>query len=127
MDVVINDPLLYFFNLNVINASIKCLSGKYDNINPDSSLKSNVDKNSFWNEILIKTKNRFYVNYRFPYEYLQEMEEIAKYCKEKEINLYFIVPPTNVDMQNLVSENGLEDTRKIFLTELIKNCKNLQS
>ena len=117
-EAVIKDPLLYFFNMNVINAAIKCVNNDYDKPNPDSSLVSNFDKMSFWNDILIKTRNRFYLNYSFPKEYFTELKEISNYCKLKNINLYFVVPPTSADLQNLVSEKGLSDKKEIFLAEL---------
>lgn len=117
-DVVIKDPLLYFFNLNVINAAYKCISLKYDNSNYDSTSVINFDKMSFWNDILIKTKNRFYLNYSFPQEYIAELKEIADYCKVNNINLYFVVPPTSIDLQNLIHENGLTDKKEKLLSEL---------
>ena len=45
---------------------------------------------------------------------------MKKYCDKNSINLYFVIPPTVVDMQNLIDNNNLKSQKETFVSDLSK-------
>jgi hypothetical protein len=43
---------------------------------------------------------------------------IKTYCDKKLIKLYFIIPPTSIEMQNLIDNNGLKTQKEAFVRDL---------
>lgn len=119
-ETIINDPLMYAANLNILKSAFKCL--KYDS----NSLKDTIykiprtDFESNWTRFLSVTEMRYYKNYSYPQEYLKDLKEIKSYCDKHSINLCFIIPPTNVDMQELVDKNDLKSQKEMFVRNLAK-------
>jgi hypothetical protein len=118
-ETVINDPLLYVANLNVLKASISCLrialspAAVYVN-------KTDEERIQLWSNVISVTELRYYKNYSYPKEYLKYLKEMKSYCDRNLINLYFIIPPTNIDMQNLIDNNNLKSQKAIFVSDLSK-------
>ena len=122
-ETIINDPLLYAANLNILKAAVKCLkyadAGMKDTVYKIS--KSDLEEN--WVRFLSVTNMRYYKNYTYPAEYLDDLKMIKAYCDNKGINLYFVIPPTSTDMQSLVDSNNLKPQREIFVNNLARISK----
>ena len=116
---VINDPLLYFANLNVLKASFSCLKLT---LNPAANYKQKTaeEKKYLWDNVLSVTEQRYYKNYSYPKEYLKYLREMKLYCDRNTINLYFIFPPTDIEMQNLIVKNNLPSQKETFVSDLSK-------
>ncbi|MFZ4591951.1 MAG: hypothetical protein ACOYN6_13195 [Ignavibacteria bacterium] len=119
-ETIINDPLMYAANLNIIKSAFKCL--KYDNNSAKDTIYKipRTDFESNWTRFLSVTEMRYYKNYSYPQEYLKDLKEIKSYCDKHSINLCFIIPPTNVDMQNLIDSNNLKSQKEMFVRNLAK-------
>jgi hypothetical protein len=117
---IINDPLLYTANLNILKAAFKCLKLINNPVKDTTFHISKADFESNWIRFLSVTEMRYYRNYSYPQEYLKDLKEIKAYCNKHSINLCFIIPPTNVDMQNLVDSNNLKSQKDIFVSNLAK-------
>lgn len=119
-ETIINDPLLYFANFNTLISAFKCIT--YTNTlpvtTPDMKHRPEFEENRL--KFLSVTNTRYYKNYSYPVEYLKDLYAIKSYCNEHQIKLYFVIPPTNVDMQNLVDSNNLRSQREIFAGNLAK-------
>jgi hypothetical protein len=116
---IINDPLVYIANLNVLKASIACLKLKLNPVT-NTIAKSDEEKTQLWNNLLSVTEQRYYKNYSYPEEYLNDLKEMKKYCENNSINLYFIIPPTYIEMQNLIEANNLKTQKEKFVSDLSK-------
>lgn len=119
-ETIINDPLMYAANLNILKSAFKCL--KYDSNSAKDTIYKipRTDFESNWTRFLSVTEMRYYKNYSYPQEYLKDLKEIKSYCDKHSINLCFIIPPTNVDMQELVDKNDLKSQKEMFVHNLAK-------
>jgi hypothetical protein len=118
-ETIINDPLLYVANLNVLKASVNCLKRKFTPAGIYTQ-KSAEERKYLWDNVLSVTEQRYYKNYSYPREYLVLLKEMKEYCDRNSINLYFIIPPTVVDMQNLIDINNLKSQKETFVSDLSK-------
>jgi hypothetical protein len=116
-ETIINDPLLYVANLNVFKAAISCTKTALSPANLYIP-KNDDEKKQLWKNVISVTEQRYYKNYSYPKEYLQNLREIKLYCDKNLINLYFIIPPTFIEMQNLIDNNGLKSQKEIFVKDL---------
>ena len=118
-ETIINDPLLYVANLNVLKASVNCLKIAYIPAGIYTQ-KSVEERKLLWDNILSVTEQRYYKNYSYPKEYLALLKEMKKYCDKNSINLYFIIPPTVFEMQKLIDNNNLKSEKETFVSDLSK-------
>jgi hypothetical protein len=73
---------------------------------------TNMDQ--FWLEIVEDQTNKFYKVYKYPDEFFGELIKIKKYCNENNINLFFFIPPTYIDLQTKIDEFALEKEKQRF-------------
>jgi hypothetical protein len=79
-----------------------------------------MTKEQFWKHQLDGTIKRYYSKYKYP-EYLrQRLLEVVTYCKAKQINIVFYIPPTHIDLQNKINEYGLMEYNQRFIKDLAK-------
>jgi len=98
---LIQFPLRYYLNLYITKISFYHLASKLWGINLVSE-SQNMEKAAFWNKQLGITTEAFYKVYSWPDAIIKELNRIKDYCKENNIELYFIIPPTHADLQNKV-------------------------
>ncbi len=111
------NPTLYFVNKTVLQSAF---TSAYSQITKtDMKIgKPNVDKETFWKHELNDVMGGYFQKYVYPVKYKKELEELAKYCKEKNIELAFVIFPTHVDTQNLVKSHHLEKENQQMRTDL---------
>ena len=80
--------------------------------------KLTLDKNQYWNQLVLRYENLFYRNYKYPKFHHKKLSEISIYCKNNNIELRFFIPPSHKDIINLTSKNNLESEYNRFVTDL---------
>jgi hypothetical protein len=78
-----------------------------------------LNKEEFWKYQLESSASNFYRIYSYPHSYEKSLTEIVRFCKNKNIELVFFIPPTHIDLQQKVKEFKLEAEEKIFKTVLL--------
>jgi len=116
-ETIISDPLLYAANINTVKAAIECIKMKFKQ-DTLYTQKSAEEKKLLWNNVLSVTEQRYYKNYSYPEEYLDNLRMIKSYCDKNLINLYFIIPPTFIEMQSLIDNNGLKIWKEKLVSDL---------
>jgi len=115
---ITQNPLLYVINPTVLEATwydIKSVLGAKVNIGvPD------MTREYFWKYQLEITASQMYRQYDYPRNYQMQLARIAEHCKDKGINLVFIVFPTHTDLQKRISDFGLQSNYQQFLLNLAK-------
>lgn len=81
---------------------------------PDSS------KEKFWKHQLDVSAKDDYGLYEYPTDYIKDLMEISKYCKQNNIHLVFFIPPTHTDLQKKVKEYNLQAFELKFKSDLKK-------
>lgn len=83
-----------------------------------------ISKELFWQEQLRDGKKR-YERYVAPLYVQKELEHIHEYCSEHAITLTFVLLPTHIEFQQLISQTHLDNERAQFkqlLTKLGNVC-----
>ncbi len=78
-----------------------------------------MDKDSFWKYQLSYAEYSFFMNYRYPANYYNELKNIAEYCKANKVNLVFIILPSHVDLQNEVADYILLEAEMRFRNDIM--------
>jgi len=81
----------------------------------EDNQKMNISR---WNEVLDKQGYSVLKKYAYPNNYYTELLKIAEYCRQKDINLRFLVFPNHPDFFKIVSELNLEDERERFKADI---------
>jgi hypothetical protein len=115
---LINSPVLYFSNINVLEASFRCFFSKINNNIESLEKPSNMTKEEFWKYQLEYSAPREYVNFIYPVHFKNEFVKISDYCRNNNINLYFIIFPEHTDLQNLIPVYNLTDIYNQFVSDL---------
>lgn len=110
-------PLTYYFSLYTTKISLYNLCYKVLGINMVSETPT-MEKSVFWKEQLGKTTKNFYGRYIYPEDLCIKFEQIRDYCREHDIELVFIIPPTHVDLQNEVASYGLTQEYARYKSDL---------
>lgn len=116
---MLENPLLYLINRNVINATFKILKSiltqKVVEIEEQRTIMS---KEAFWNYMLTVRAKAFYEHYSYPSSLYAELQKIVRYCRENRIQIFFLILPTHVSMQEKIKKFGLEKEHRRFLADL---------
>jgi hypothetical protein len=114
---ILDNRLLYFTNLNVIAASGQILRSVITGKAPTVGTPP-MSPDEFWHYQLDVVTRLYYETWRSPQKYRTELQEIADYCQEKNIELEFIIPPGHADLQETVTRFGLSEEYKAFKSSL---------
>ncbi len=114
---ILKNPLLYFTNYNVPQASYICLKEYYSKkiINLHKP-KETVD--DFWKYQINVSGVKYYSSYKYSKYYHTELQKISSYCKKNNIKLTFVIFPVHTDLQDLISVYKLEMKNKVFIEEI---------
>lgn len=103
---IFDDSSLYFVNRTVARASAHLLWEQATS-GMTNLEKPPMDREAFWDFQLRVGAPRIYGRYVYPEVYEQELERIAKYCRDHRIVFRIVVPPSHADLQAKVAEFGL--------------------
>lgn len=111
------NPLLYLTNNNTVLAAVRlvraALTGRADRIGKPAG-----DKEDFWRHQLEVTARVYYANYRDPVEYRRRLADLSRTCRDRGINLVFVVFPSHMDLQDKIDQYRLRDMDRTFREEL---------
>jgi hypothetical protein len=115
---IADNPLLYFTNLNVLEASFQILKAKLTNSQTVVSSVPEMDKEKFWKYQIEMSGTRYFNNYVYPKDYFTKLSEVVNYCTQNNIKISFIILPTHIDLQKLISTYHLEENYNQYLSDL---------
>lgn len=131
VEKIINNPLMYIFNGNVLEVTIKAITHHLSaidipNISRNIILKKALNGKSFkdkkiWWEFNISTvaKNQ-YSKYKYPENLIDRLKEIDRYCKKNNINLKLLNVPHHQEYRQRVIDFKLTK-EEVRYKEEIKN------
>ena len=76
-----------------------------------------ASREQFWQDEL-EIMRLYYRKYVYPKKYKQELQKIADYCRQNNIELNFIIFPSHTDDQNLIKEANLENENQQMRLDL---------
>jgi len=114
---VLENPMLYIINRDVLKATFRILWDLLLNKNSDIE-KPPMSREAFWDYQLDVTARRNYATYTYPNSLHKELQKIVKYRREKGINFFFVILPTHVSLQDKVQAFGLVKEYDKFLSDL---------
>ena len=129
VEEMIQNPLLYIFNGNVMEMTFKAAIYHFSNVAiPDVKrnimLKKELDGKSYkdkkvWWDYNIKTvaKNQ-YSKYKYPKKIKERLKEVNKYCEDNDINLIFINVPHNVEFSNRKNDFNLSNAEAQYKKDI---------
>ena len=116
VEEIIQTPLIYIFNKNVLESIYLSLKYEYI-ISPKREIK---DKNKFWEYTINTVAKNHFEKYLYPKELLNKLTEINRYCERKNINLKLIIVPSHEEYRNKLIYYNLSDEEHLFKSQ-IKN------
>ncbi len=117
VDAILANPLLYFSDINVLDATGKLLQRQL--LGKDAAVgRPPMSPDEFWRHQIESTTRIYYDNYRYPEDYRRRLEELAAHCDEKGIDLRFVIFPGHADLQAQVTLFGLESQYQRFKSDL---------
>jgi hypothetical protein len=116
---ILNNPLLYLVNRNVLNATIQILRTKITQQSPQIG-KPPMNREKFWNYQLNAIPRIFYENYKYSKKWYRDLEQISEFCRKNNIKLKFIVLPVHTQMQAKIYDYGLSGEYEAYLRDLSK-------
>ena len=129
VEEMIQNPLLYIFNGNVMEMTFKAAIYHFSNVAiPDVSrnimLKKALNRKSYkdkkvWWDYNIKTvaKNQ-YSKYKYPKKIKERLNEVNKYCEDNDINLIFINVPHNVEFSSRKNDFNLSNAEANYKKDI---------
>lgn len=100
--VISGHPEQYYLSFFTAKISFYNLYYKISGINPVNK-KPRMGKAEFWSKQL-RDAAFFYRHYAYPSQTYRELKQIRDYCRSRNINLVFVIPPTHMDLQHKVKE-----------------------
>lgn len=116
---ILQNRLLYFINLNVVDATGRILASLLTGRAPEIG-RPDADREAFWRHQIDVVTRTYYRSWREPRAYRQELHRIADYCRTKGILFEIIIPPGHVDLQAAVAANGLTEEYEAFKRDLTR-------
>ncbi|MEO0471478.1 MAG: hypothetical protein AAF206_17745 [Bacteroidota bacterium] len=112
-------PHLYLINRSVLKGSYYRLR-EIVRGEPIHLARPTVDRASFWQHQLDYLARTLYQEYSYPEAGFAELERIAAYCKQHNIQLRFVILPTHADLQQRLTDFGREADLDRMRTDLAK-------
>lgn len=109
-------PATYFFDRTVLQSALYATYNELTRIDPQIGVP-HIDRETGWQETL-RSNARVYRDFIYPTKYRQELIKIVQYCKEHEIEVFFLILPMHVDLQRVANEYKLGNAREQIKREL---------
>ena len=129
VEEMIQNPLLYIFNGNVMEMTFKAAIYHFSNIAiPDVKRnimlkqelngKSYKDKKVWWDYNIKTVAKNQYSKYKYPKKIKERLNEVNKYCEDNDINLIFINVPHNVEFSNRKNDFNLSSAEAQYKKDI---------
>lgn len=129
VEEMIQNPLLYIFNGNVMEMAFKAAIYHFSNVAiPDVKRnimlkkelngKSYKDKKVWWDYNIKTVAKNQYSKYKYPKKIKERLNEVNKYCEDNDINLIFINVPHNVEFSNRKNDFNLSNAEAQYKKDI---------
>ena len=129
VEKMIQNPLLYIFNGNVMEMTFKAAIYHFSNVAiPDVKRnimlkkelngKSYKDKKAWWDYNIKTVAKNQYSKYKYPKKIKERLNEVNKYCEDNDINLIFINVPHNVEFSNRKNDFNLSNAEAQYKKDI---------
>ena len=129
VEEMIQNPLLYIFNGNVMEMAFKATIHHFSNVAiPDIKRnimlkkelngKSYKDKKVWWDYNIKTVAKNQYSKYKYPKKIKERLNEVNKYCEDNDINLIFINVPHNVEFSNRKNDFNLSNAEAQYKKDI---------
>ena len=129
VEEMIQNPLLYIFNGNVMEMTFKAAIYHFSNVAiPDVKRnimlkkelngKSYKDKKVWWDYNIKTVAKNQYSKYKYPKKIKERLNEVNKYCEDNDINLIFINVPHNVEFSNRKNDFNLSNAEAQYKKDI---------
>ncbi len=118
VSTVLKNPLLYVFNTSIVEAIWVLI--KVDFFDKRINNKPKLTRDEFWDWNVQTKAFQHYSKYSYPEELYLSLQEMSSYCKEKGIQLIFVIVPHHQEFRNRVRDFKLLEEEKRFRNELKK-------
>ena len=126
---MIQNPLLYIFNGNVMEMAFKATIHHFSNVAiPDVKRnimlkkelngKSYKDKKVWWDYNIKTVAKNQYSKYKYPKKIKERLNEVNKYCEDNDINLIFINVPHNAEFSNRKNDFNLSNAEAQYKKDI---------
>lgn len=110
---VVDNPIRYITEKKVGESALYLMAHK-----TRISAEPDMSKDEFWKYTLDVAGRRNFEQYAYPAEWHSRLQEIGRYCKERDIRLTFVIPPSHADMQGQVLRLGRGNDLERFKADL---------
>ena len=129
VEEMIQNPLLYIFNGNVMEMAFKATIYHFSNVAiPDVKRnimlkkelngKSYKDKKVWWDYNIKTVAKNQYSKYKYPKKIKERLNEVNKYCEDNDINLIFVNVPHNVEFSNRKNDFNLSNAEAHYKKDI---------
>ena len=129
VEEMIQNPLLYIFNGNVMEMTFKAAIYHFSNVAiPDVKRnimlkkelngKSYKDKKVWWDYNIKTVAKNQYSKYKYPKKIKERLNEVNKYCEDNDINLIFINVPHNAEFSNRKNDFNLSEAEAQYKKDI---------
>jgi hypothetical protein len=102
--LLLDNPVAYYSDPGVLKTSLMVLAAKVGNENATEAPPMSPEE--FWNFQLTKAADA-YSAWKQPVVLDADIPKVISYCRTHGIRLFIFIPPTHIDLQNIVGKEGL--------------------
>ncbi len=113
------NPLHFFFELKYTCDAFYSLLYQVTDKDPVTFSLDGAAFEKNWNTVLQQQVRGAINHYVYPKEYKKELDKISAYCKDNEIELYFIIFPSHSDFYKIIEEENLNMEYQTFLKDIL--------
>jgi hypothetical protein len=114
---IANSPFLYLTNYISLYAAYKEFYYKFLNITPNIEA-ANLSKKYYWDNEINKSIPQLFYNYKYPYEIFNKLKNLTVFCRDKNIELIFVIPPMHNDATNKILSLNMGPNIVKFIEEI---------
>ncbi len=116
---IINNKLLYYFNLDILIVSLKIIKNNFVNSTKQKEIIK-INDNEIWQNISNYQSNLI-DNYKISEVKLNYLNKIINTSKKQNINLLLVLPPMHISIIELINKNLEDDSLNKFNTIINSN------
>jgi hypothetical protein len=110
-------PSVYFFDRTVLQSAVYATYTDLTHVDPEIGVPR-TNRETVWRETLGGIAKVYRDYFSYPTKYRQELMKVVQYCKEHEIEVFFLILPSHVEMQRLLNDFKLVGARDQIVRDL---------
>lgn len=112
-----SNPFSYLFSSYTARSTFLILKDLITN-ESDTIGKPKVSRAKFWDATVKNYGTKYYAQYAYPENSLQRISAMALYCKQKNIELIFWIPPCAKEINDILDEYDLTAENEQFINDI---------